>query len=453
MDIATLEANLENYNTQLQQVEQALISNSCTELTTLRDDIKELIGLTEESLLSFKKTKLLSSLDKEDEVQEVEDDGSEELSSFIGMQCRVPYTTPWGTTQDQNAVIMSVELPDNQSEGFAKVLFLTPTTRHMMSCEQFMKGTCGYNKCKYSHGYEVPVSNISDYEAPDFEEFRKGKRSLCKKEDGLWAPGTVTAITNEAVYVKLDGSSVESMLSYEDIVPLAEEGGEESDDDDVDSKIAMLQQLPIKAKQSIGFGGWEEHTECFGSKMLHKWGYVPGRGLGPRQDGILNPVEADIIPPGVSLDTIAELRGKCLIRTVYKLNMILKKKAEQKFQSHENKVDKSGSVFSIMNNLLETKKRKQVEEKPKNKQPMKAASEKSVRMTSVSIQNDVKHSKKRLADLSRSLNRNKGQAEYCEKVMAKINEEKKVLAALERKQAKTDSELKKRSNSSKLKIF
>ena len=39
------------------------------------------------------------------------------------------------------------------------------------------------------------------------------------------------------------------------------------------------------------FGAWEKHSNGFGSKMLHKFGYNEG-GIGKREDGIKKPIEA-----------------------------------------------------------------------------------------------------------------------------------------------------------------
>ena len=45
------------------------------------------------------------------------------------------------------------------------------------------------------------------------------------------------------------------------------------------------------SNDSTAFGAWEKHSNGFGSKMLHKFGYNGG-GIGKCEDGIKNPIEA-----------------------------------------------------------------------------------------------------------------------------------------------------------------
>ncbi|XP_071802092.1 zinc finger CCCH-type with G patch domain-containing protein-like [Asterias amurensis] len=66
MDEENLQATIVTYKQQLQQVEVVLLSAGTegqTELLQLREDLREVVQLTEESLLSLKKSKLLSLVD------------------------------------------------------------------------------------------------------------------------------------------------------------------------------------------------------------------------------------------------------------------------------------------------------------------------------------------------------------------------------------------------------
>ncbi|GFS03776.1 zinc finger CCCH-type with G patch domain-containing protein [Elysia marginata] len=69
---ADQEASLAVYKEQLSQVEQALqLSGESTDLLQLRNDLKELINLTEENLLQLKKARLLKSL--EESAEQIQD--------------------------------------------------------------------------------------------------------------------------------------------------------------------------------------------------------------------------------------------------------------------------------------------------------------------------------------------------------------------------------------------
>mmetsp|Transcript_36913 Transcript_36913/g.59182 ORF Transcript_36913/g.59182 Transcript_36913/m.59182 type:complete len:263 (+) Transcript_36913:1056-1844(+) len=55
------------------------------------------------------------------------------------------------------------------------------------------------------------------------------------------------------------------------------------------------------------FGRWQKHTKGFGLKMLQKFGYVRGHGLGVKERrGILHPVIPVMCVPGASLDCIVD---------------------------------------------------------------------------------------------------------------------------------------------------
>jgi len=50
------------------------------------------------------------------------------------------------------------------------------------------------------------------------------------------------------------------------------------------------------------FGSWQNHTTGFGMKILKKYGYTVGNGLGVNNCGLLNPVAIRVIPKKVGLD-------------------------------------------------------------------------------------------------------------------------------------------------------
>ena len=46
-----------------------------------------------------------------------------------------------------------------------------------------------------------------------------------------------------------------------------------------------------------------------GSKLMAKMGYKIGQGLGRHNQGLVNPIEARILPKGKSLDAVLELKN------------------------------------------------------------------------------------------------------------------------------------------------
>lgn len=459
-DIVEVEANLETYKEQLSHVSNALeVKNDDSELLSLKNDLLEIIKITENELLNLKKTQLLSKLDDEQDAN-TSDDEEDDIDLFIGMKCSIPYTTKWGSFQQQNCIILSIEF-SNDSETKIKVLFLTPSSKEMLPCKQYLNSECKFENCKYSHGCEVDISVLSEYQEPNFDKFEKGKRCLCKNENELWVPGTVTSVNIDEIYVKLDGSNSEISFSYENVFPLQSCYDDDSNSDnellnECSSSDLTASSYPQKFSQNCNFGGWEKHTNSFGSKMLFKMGYKPGNGLGPRGDGILEPVEADVIPMGVSLDTVKELREKCLIRTVYKLNGILKKKSDHKANLCQKKTQNENSMFYMIDKMLKnhaSKRKDMCSINSKNKKPINKVTDKTVRMKSITIENDIIRCKQRLSVLKQSISRNKNDDLHCNRLQHKIEEENVKLDTLLRKQDSVENEIQFRNGNKKLKIF
>ncbi|EGD72021.1 hypothetical protein PTSG_00037 [Salpingoeca rosetta] len=56
------------------------------------------------------------------------------------------------------------------------------------------------------------------------------------------------------------------------------------------------------------FGSWEQYSKGIGSKILAKFGYKHGQGLGSDAQGRVNPVPVQVLPQGKSLDYIMNRR-------------------------------------------------------------------------------------------------------------------------------------------------
>lgn len=191
MDESSLEEAIKTYSGQLQQVEVALAaglgSDEQADLLKLKEDLQQLIELTESSLVSVKKSQLLASLEDpstiqnftsvretakeksldddfaafyaelsedcsasevrqntepDDEDEEQEEDGEEE-EDLSGTKVRAPYRTSWGTLEYHNAMVVCPEEAEGD-EAQVRVLYLHPTNKSMKACGFYLEGKCRF---------------------------------------------------------------------------------------------------------------------------------------------------------------------------------------------------------------------------------------------------------------------------------------------------------------------
>lgn len=202
MDEETLQAAIATYGAQLQQVELALSAgldpSQESDLVRLKEDLCQLIELTEASLVSVKKSRLLASLedssdlhtntseeatdtntangsvdaefsafyselgesssnssdtkerDKEgksvlEDEEEVEEEDEEEDDALSGSKVRAPYRTAWGTLEYHNAMVVGAEPPDGE-EAQVRVLYVYPTQKSMKPCPFDLEDKCRFQE-------------------------------------------------------------------------------------------------------------------------------------------------------------------------------------------------------------------------------------------------------------------------------------------------------------------
>lgn len=198
MDSETLEAAISAYGAQLQQVEAAISAgldpSQLSDLLKLKEDLLQLIDLTQASLVSVKKSQLLASLEDGDglpnapasapdtnpagdsmdaefaafygelgesscsssdnrernevEGQGVEDDDEEEEEdddedALSGTKVRAPYRTSWGTLEYHNAMVVGSEPPEGE-EAQVRVFYIYPTQKSMKPCPFYLEGKCRF---------------------------------------------------------------------------------------------------------------------------------------------------------------------------------------------------------------------------------------------------------------------------------------------------------------------
>ncbi|XP_057289367.1 zinc finger CCCH-type with G patch domain-containing protein-like [Hydractinia symbiolongicarpus] len=380
MDENALEESLIGYNEQLVQIEEALATSDAVtklELYDLEKDLKELIKVTEESLLSLKKGKLLGILSDKNNLVDGDDifggqtqtagesskneETTEESSEldFVGTKCRVKYTQEWGTVQYYNAMVLSYQVDeDNDDLLKVKVLFLNPTHEAMVPCKYFLDGKCSYGEeCRYSHGYQVDANELKEYEEPDFSGLNIDSKCLAKYDNDIWYKATIRDIHEDHVTVSYDTYSETAVLDFHSILPItlnSDPASSSSSDDETDTDATDqpgFAQLTYKpASQTGPLGGWEEHTRGIGSKLMLKMGYRFGKGLGKNEQGKVEPVVIRLLPPGKSLDAILELREKGFIKDPTKK----KKVKNDKFGDQQNK-GTTTAAFDLINRLTHKK--------------------------------------------------------------------------------------------------
>uniref|UniRef100_H0VR01 Zinc finger CCCH-type with G patch domain-containing protein n=1 Tax=Cavia porcellus TaxID=10141 RepID=H0VR01_CAVPO len=365
MDEESLETALQTYRGQLRQVEVALgaglDASEQADLRQLEGDLKELIELTEASLVSVRKSKLLASLDQECPPQEdaeylafqkataeVEDmsatprvnpengaagetgpelagpgqeeegeedqDQEEELN---GAKVNAPYYSAWGTLEYHNAMVVGSEEAEDGT-ACVRVLYLYPTHKSLKPCPFFLEGKCRFKEnCRFSHGQVVSVDELRPFQDPDLSLLQVGSACLAKHQDGLWHPARITDVDNGYYTVKFDSLLLKEAVVEGDSIlpPLRREAEESSDSDSSDLGGSSYARVVESVTADTGtcssaFAGWEVHTRGIGSRLLARMGYEFGKGLGRHAEGRVEPINAVVLPRGKSLDQCAEILQK-----------------------------------------------------------------------------------------------------------------------------------------------
>ncbi|KAI5101851.1 zinc finger CCCH-type with G patch domain-containing protein, partial [Silurus meridionalis] len=403
MDESSLEQAIESYSAQLQQVEAALAcglsSSDQADLLKLKEDLVQLIELTESSLVSVKKSQLLASLEDStallatpDKTQERPKELDDEFAAFYseisesapeaaqdpipdedeneneedisGTKVRAPYYSSWGTLEYHNAMVVCSEEPDGE-DARVRVLFIHPTHKSMKPCSFFLEGKCRFmDGCRYSHGEVVRTSELRDFLEADLTNMQQGSSCLAKHEDGIWYPAKITEIEGGFYTVKFDSLLLkEAVLEADCLIPplrLEENSTSSSDsEDDLEQCDAVYAKGLIFGSgteeeavtvNTAEFCGWEAHTRGIGSKLLLKMGYELGKGLGKTLSGRVEPVQAVVLPKGRSLDQCAELTLRKTRAAIAKNNPAdsRKRRTKRKRTSTSTKSD----VFDFLNSKL-----------------------------------------------------------------------------------------------------
>lgn len=336
MDEASLLASIETYTGQLLQVETALAAGLDPEqqadLLQLQGDLRQLVELTESSLLSLRKSQLLASLEQDCTQSpqgfaeqshsvavegqsrqssgttwdnesasfyaelaglggsspsldpaagkaEGEEDGADEEEEevepiYSGSKVQAPYRTSWGTLEYHNAMVVGAESPQDGEER-VRVLYIHPTNRAMKPCPYYLEDKCRFREnCKFSHGEVVDVAELRDFLEADLSKLMEGSACLARHHDGVFYPAKISDLKDGVYTVKFDSLLLkEAELEADGVIPPMRSDDPASDDleSDEDPDTAFAKVLDGRE------AGWVAvNSADFGGWEVHT------RGIGSR---------------------------------------------------------------------------------------------------------------------------------------------------------------------------
>ena len=195
-----------------------------------------------------------------------------------------------------------------------------------------------------------------------------------------------------------------------------------------------------------------------GSKLMAKMGYVLGTGLGKNGEGRVDPVDAVIVPLGISLDKCMELKEKAgssgqNIFSVERRLKRIQRKAKLRAQQEEKKEKETQSMFNFLNSKLnlskENKLKLQQQQSQVNKDSCQNLSKKLLKLGEC-----VRQVNKDIVKCKEGMKRHEGRDKATvEKLKAKLHNLEQHLDDLKSSEIKVSSEQRNRSETKKLTIF
>lgn len=321
----------------------------------------------------------------------------EKFTRLLGHKCSAPHTHSWGGLAHHNAMVCGLddstayEPPLDERTVCVRIMFTNPTHREMVPCAYYLDGECRFaaGQCRYSHGELVPFGELRDYREPRFERLRRARCAvLVKQPDRVWHRAHTVGVVDDdgaerTVRLRLDDTRREIAVEYADVMPLhgdsdaSDEDTDAEDEDDADDgedttavvddradnaaaaamhRSALVEQSLLTVAADRPLGEWEKHTRGFGSRMMQKYGYVIGTGLGQDGAGIVVPISAQVLPAGRSLDHCMALREQANgDRNLFSVERRLKQRQRQqelrieRAYEREAKRTRGSDVFSFMN--------------------------------------------------------------------------------------------------------
>ena len=226
----------------------------------------------------------------------------------------------------------------------------------------------------------------------------------------------------------------------------------------------LVERTLLNPSSDQALGEWEKYTKGFGSKMMQKFGYVLGTGLGNNNEGIVVPIQIQILPPGKSLDHCMELREKAngdkdLFNFEKKLKKQKKKQEQVNMRAYERE-RQSSNVFNFLNdNILTHLSNSSETNTPSSSQSnlvkndYKSHSTKNLNVAGFKIGEDIKKLEKDIQSVKNSIARQQRGTSAYNKLNNQLSLKISELTNLKKSEKSVANEQVFRKDKSKLTIF
>lgn len=259
---------------------------------------------------------------------------------------------------------------------------------------------------------------------------------------------------------------------------IASETESDDDEDDVEQivKANLIEKSLLTPAPDQKLGAWEAHTKGFGSRILQKFGYIVGTGLGQNGEGIVVPISAQVLPPGRSLDHCMTLREQAngdrdLFSVEKKLKRQQDRQERQNVKAYEREKQKEDNIFhflnqNILNNMPSTSAAaaaaataaimmKDANRSTSKSSPIdyKAQTNRKLNVESLKIGEDIRRMEREIQKLQESLRRHKDGTQMSQQLNMQLDIRKTELDRMKKSESCLQKEQNLRKDKTKLTIF